>query len=305
MISKEQVELKKYKIGGSDIAAVLGLSNFRTQLQVWGELTGMIPRGDISGKMQVRLGNKMEAVVAEIFSEDTGKSLHRVNETFRHGEYTYLVGHIDRRIVGEKAIVEIKAVSSWSREQWREGQAPQEYILQLMWYLGLTKTNQGYLVALIGNQELAIVPVFFDKEIYETMVKKAVDFWENFVVPKIMPMQITKDDGSTLYSLYPISDPNADIILPDEATAAIERIESSVADLKALEDQIEADKNKVKALLGDAESGQAGKYRVTWRNQTSNRIDVDRLKKEQDIIYSAYLKESSTRVLRYKEKNNK
>lgn len=305
MISEEQKIITQNSIGGSTIAAVLGLSNFKTQLQCWGELTGMIPREDISGKMQVRLGNKMESIVAEVFTEDTGKKLHRVNETFTHEQYNYLVGHIDRRVVGERAIVEIKAVSAWSREQWKDGQAPQEYILQLMWYLGLTKTNQGYLVALIGNQELAIVPVIFDKEIYETMVKKAVRFWEDFVAPRVMPMTITADDGSTLYQLFPISDPNRDIILPDAATALIETLEANQAEAIALEKQIEESKNMLKAYLGEAESGQAGKYRVTWKQQTSRRIDTERLKKEQESIYGAYLKESKTRVLRYNAKDKK
>lgn len=305
MITDQQKKISDACIGGSSIAAVLGLSNFKTQLQIWAELTGMVAKEDISGKMQVRLGNKMESVVAEIFTEDTGKKLHRVNETFTHDNYPYLVGHIDRRIVGEKSIVEIKAVSAWSREQWKDGQAPQEYILQLMWYLGLTKTNMGYLVALIGNQELAIVPVVFDKEIFETMVKKAVDFWENFVIPKVMPTQITKDDGSTLYQLFPVADSNKDIILTDEATALIETLEANSAELMALEGQIEASKNMLKAMMGEAESAQAGKYRITWKNQTSKRIDVDRLKKEQEVIYGAYLKESSTRVLRYKSKEIK
>lgn len=283
MITDEQKKISDQYIGGSSIAAVLGISNFKTQLQLWAELTGMVPREEIGHKMQVRLGNKMEAVVAEIFTEDTGKKLHRVNETFTHDRYSYLVGHIDRRVVGERAIVEIKAVSAWSREQWKDGKAPQEYLAQLMWYLGLTSTPVGYLIALIGNQELAIVPVAFDKEIYEQMVEKAVRFWEDFVIPKVMPMEVTKDDGSTLYSIYPISDPNRDLILSDEVNIKIEQINSMTQDKIALEEQIEKNKNEIKALLGDAESGRTNNWRIQWKTQN---------KKEYVV------KASSTRVLR-------
>ena len=152
-----------------------------------------------------------------------------------------------------------------------------------MWYLGLTKTNVGYLVALIGNQELAIVPVIFDKEIYEQMVQKAIKFWEEFVVPKIMPTVITKDDGSTLYKMYPISDPNADLILPDQANIMIEQINSMTQDKIALEEQIEKNKNELKALLKESESGRTSNWRVVWKTQN---------KKEYVV------KASSTRVLR-------
>ena len=286
MITDEQRKISESYIGGSNIAAVLGLSNFKTQLQLWSELTGLLPREDISGKMQVRLGNKMEAVVAEVFEEDTGKKLHRVSETFRNPKYPYLVGHIDRRVVGERAIVEIKAVSAWSKELWKDGNAPQEYLIQLMWYMGLTNTPMGYLVALIGNQELAIVPVNFDKEVYEQMVAKAVKFWEDFVIPKVMPTTITKDDGSTLYQLFPISDPNKDIVLTDETNIVIEQINSMTQDRIALDDQIEQRKNELKAILGDNESGRTGNWRVTWKTQN---------KKEYVV------KASSTRVLRYSQ----
>lgn len=305
MITKEQIEIKKNSIGGSDIAAVLGLSNFRTQLQCWAELTGTLPKENLDDKMQVRLGTKMEAIVAEIFTEDTSKKLQRVNETFVHDRYPFLIGHIDRRVVGERAIVEIKTTSAYNKKNWDEGNAPQEYILQTMFYLGLTKVNIGYLVCLIGNSDLRIVPVVFDKEIYETMVKKAVYFWENFVIPKIMPTVITKDDGSTLYQIFPIADSNKDVVLGDEATALIEILEANQTELIALENQIEQSKNTLKAMLGEAESAQAGRYRITWKQQTSKRIDVERLKKEQDVIYGAYLKETSTRVLRYSKKEIK
>lgn len=299
------MENKRYYIGGSSIAAVLGLSNYKTQLQLWTELTGIAEPEDISDKMQVRLGVKMEQIVSEIFMEDTGKKLHRVNEEFKHDKYDFLVGHIDRRVVGEGAIVEIKTTSAYNKKQWENGQAPQEYLIQLMWYLGLTKSNIGYLVGLIGNTELAVVPVAFDKELFETMVKKAVHFWENFVLTKTMPTTITADDGDTLYKIFPIADPNSDLVLGDDAASLLEKLEASQAELNALENDIDKYKNELKAMLGEAQGAQCGPYRITWKNQSTKRLDTTLLKEQKPDIYTEFLKESKSRVFRFNRKEIK
>ena len=63
-------------------------------------------------------------------------------------------------------------------------------------------------------------------------------------------------------------------------------LEMKIRELRQLqqlieEAQAEADalKDRLKAALGDAESVQAGEYRITWKAITSSRIDTAALKK--------------------------
>ena len=67
---------------------------------------------------------------------------------------------------------------------------------------------------------------------------------------------------------------------------SIHEMEAAARELRQLqalieEAQAEADalKDRLKAALGDAESVQAGEYRITWKAITSSRIDTAALKK--------------------------
>ena len=53
-------------LGGGDAPAVLGLSRWNTPLGVWASKTKQIPEPDISDKIAVKLGLKLEDIIAEI-----------------------------------------------------------------------------------------------------------------------------------------------------------------------------------------------------------------------------------------------
>ncbi len=297
----DAVEVKNDRmgyIGGSDIAAVLGLSRFKTPLQLWAEKTGQIIPEDISGKMQVRLGNKLEATVCDLFTEETGKKVARVNEALVHPKYPYLRGLIDRRVVGEKAILEAKTTSPWNSRAWEGESMPQDYILQTMFYMELAGAERGYLACLIGNQEFVYKVIERDDKLQKEIIAKAVDFWTRYIEPKVMPTMITSRDAETLYGLYPLGDEGEAIELDDTANALVDTLLAHQEDYKALDNQIEKVKNDLRVLLKDHTSGVTDKWKITWTNQETNRIDLKKLKLEEPMICSKFLIKSDSRVLR-------
>lgn len=297
-LTLEQLKERTSYIGSSDAAGVLGMSRWDTVLKIWANKTGKVKPEDIGDQLPVILGNRLEQVVAELFMERTGKKVHRVNQTITHPAHSFIRANIDRRVVGEDAILEAKTASAWKAKEWAGEEIPQEYIIQCYHQLAVTGAKVCYIAVLIGNQDFQWKAIYRDEEIIKNIITKEVLFWNEFVLPKIMPMTITADDGNMLYQLFEISDPNADIALPDDANILIEVIEANQKELNALEDDIERDKNKLKAMLGTAESGCTSIRRVTWKPQSTKRIDVERLKAEQEVIYSAYLKTTKSRVLR-------
>ena len=54
-------------------------------------------------------------------------------------------------------------------------------------------------------------------------------------------------------------------------------------------------KDRLKAALGDAESVQAGEYRITWKAITSSRIDTAALKKALPDVAERFSIRSTTR----------
>jgi putative phage-type endonuclease len=295
---------KKY-LGGSDAAAVLGLSRFKTPLAVWGEKTGNLIPEDISEKLQVKLGNKLEATVCELFSEETGKKVRRVNETIFHPKYPFIGANIDRRVVGEDSILEVKTTSSWKYREWSDQEIPQEYLIQVLHYLAVTGAKKGYIACLIGNTKFVWKEVTRDEKLINDLIKKEVRFWNDFVVTKTMPATITANDSDVLYRLFPQAQTGEEVTLGDKANAIIESIDSLEVDKKSVEKQIEQQKNELKAMLGNKESGNTGKYRVAWKNVKQTRLDLERIKLEDPNIYALFGKTIEYRTLSITEYDKK
>lgn len=298
----EILEDRRSFLGASDCASVLGMSRWKTPLQIWAEKTGAIEPEDISDRLQVKLGNRLEEVVAELFTEETGKKVRRVNDRFIHKQFPFLSCAIDRKVEGERAILQCKTASAWKAKEWEGEEIPHEYILQEVHELAATGYDRAYIAVLIGNQDFKMKIVERDEALIQDVVRREVEFWTKFVIPRIMPQTIKKDDAETLFKLFPNALEGEIITLPDMAAGIIEGIESMNQDLKNLEGIIDQQKNELKVLLKEAETGEVGRNIITWKNESNNRMDTDRLKKERPEIYEQYLNKGSKRVLRFRKK---
>ena len=83
---------------------------------------------------------------------------------------------------------------------------------------------------------------------------------------------------------------------------SINELEAKARELRQLqalieEAQAEAEalKDTIKAAIGDKDSIQAGKYRITWKAVTSSRIDTAALKKALPDVAERFTRETTTR----------
>ncbi len=287
-------------IGGSDCAGVLGLSRWATPLSVWAEKTGQIIPKDISNEPQIRWGKKMEPVIAEMWMEDTGKVLHRKNETIYHPKYPFIAANIDRRVVGEKAGWEAKYFTPYRSKEFDNDEFPSDCICQCQHYLAVTGWDRWYFVAALGNGEPVKRVVERDEKTISEIIKREVYFWNTFVIPKVMPALITKDDNDVLNELFPIAEVGKEIRLGDEVDARIEALQGYKEDLKNIESTIEKEENELKALIKENEFGITNNYRLSWKNRTTNRTDIKALKEAEPEIAKKYIKTTNSRVFDYK-----
>lgn len=292
-------EERRGYIGASDAAGVLGLSRWQTPLGVWAEKTGQIEVEDISDKLQVKLGVRLEEVVAELFTEKTGKKVHRVNEAFTHKQYPFLKCHIDRKVEGERAILQCKTASAWKAKEWDGEEIPHEYIIQEMHELAVTGYDRAYIAVLIGNQDFKWKVIDREEAVLADMIAKEVNFWNAFVLTKEMPTVITKRDKGALDALYPVAE-DTEIQLEDKANAMIESLQGMKEDARNLGGQIDQQENELKAMLGTAERGNTGIYRVFWTN-TKGRIDMEALSKAHPELCEKFRKPHGSRKFTYKE----
>lgn len=305
MLTAEQIKERIGYIGSTDAAGILGVSRWKTPLSVWAEKTGQVVPEDISGKLPVRLGHKLEQAVAELYMEETGRKLVRVNETIFHKKHSFIAANIDRRVVGYREIVEIKNVGAWNKAEWEDGEAPAEYLAQVMHQLAVTGYEKGWLVALIGNSDLKIVPVERNEAALKELISQEVEFWTQYVVPKVMPFKMTRFDKENLDAIFPQAQEGKTVELTDVDAAMIESVDSLVEDKRNIEGQIEKIQNHLRAVLGDAESGTVGPHKVFWSNLTINRFDVEECKEKEPDTYKRFLKPRSSRRFLIKTTTNK
>lgn len=305
MATKDVKENRHLYIGGSDIAKVMGLSRWGTPLSLWAEKTGKIPPKDLSNVEAVELGNDLEDFVANKFSQKTGKAVRRSPKVYQHSQYPYMVAHIDRLITGSDELLECKTCSFFKKDEWEGEEIPQEYILQVMWYLGITGRRIGHIAVLIGGQSFKYKQIEFDSELFDKMVDAAKDFWQH--VQDDTPVDIVATDDETLKDLYSNhSEIMIDLIPTDEQTKqACDVLEERVAYLqeikmhiKQLQDEQKEIETTVKDIIKDNLGIKTPKYIITWKNQTTTKFDTVKLRQERPETFEDYSYESSYRVMR-------
>lgn len=259
-------------LGGSDAAGVLGLSRWDTPLSIWAEKTGQFIRPEVESEA-AELGKELEDYVAKRFERKTGLKAVRSSATVFHEKYGYLGANVDRLIEGEDAGLECKTASAWKSKEWEGEEIPQEYLIQCHHYMMVTGKARWHIAVLIGNQDFKWKLIERDEKMIAEMLRREVDFWENYVAPVVMPLQITKYDEPILSGLFPVANEGKSIALPDEVNIIIENLTAYKQDAKNIDGLIEQAENELKAHLAEAESGATSLYKVSWKNMVTRRFD--------------------------------
>lgn len=291
-------------IGGSDIAAIMGLSRWKTPLKLWLEKTQKTPAPDLSDNEAVELGTELEDFVAKKFSRLTGKAVRRSPKMYQHPQYQYMRAHIDRLATGSDELLECKTCSAFKLQEWEGDKIPQEYILQVIWYLGITGRKRAWIACLIGGQKFVYKSVDFDSELFELMVDAAKNFW-NCVLTDTPPM-IVSDDNDTMKNLYPTANDNiVDLTSAPEAEETINRNIKKLEELKKTISSLSLERDKVEAKLKDVIGENGGlstsKWKATWKNQSTKRFDSKAFRDANPDLYAKFETVSNSRVLRIKE----
>ncbi|MCL8207254.1 MAG: YqaJ viral recombinase family protein [Actinomycetia bacterium] len=292
---------RRQGLGGSDMAAIMGLNPYKTALDVFLEKIGEAPETPETEAMY--WGSQLEDLIAREFARRTGYKVQRRRAMLRHPTIPYLLGNVDRIVVNHPdgpAVLECKTTHANRRGDWADGQAPVYYVVQLQHYLDLTGYRQGYLAVLIGGQEFRIVPVPRNDGLIAQMHDAAEAFW--LCVETRTPPVI---DGSAaaakaLQLLYPQGNGTA-VDLPPEAaywSAQWLQAQRQIAAAEAV--QREAS-NHLKALLGEAERGRVAGYDIRWAVRTRKTVDTKALKAARPDVAAAFERETTYREFTVKE----
>ena len=272
---------RRLGIGGSDAAAVLGESRWKTPYEIWRVKTGR-DEGDETNNA-IEAGIAFEPAIRKLYSTKTGRTVYDPGFA-QHEKYKYIVGNVDG--ICDDRILEVKN----SRYEWDA--VPTEYYFQVQHYMFLHDKPLADIAVMFSGQDFRIFTIERDIKLWEYIIPIYEDFWK-CVESDTPPELTTLSDVNTAYK----NSKDTSIILSDDTISEIERlrqIRASIAELEAEKAQCEM---QIKSELKENAVGTdaSGKTLVTWRTtKPRTTFDTSRLKNENPELYQQYLTTGNT-----------
>jgi putative phage-type endonuclease len=181
-------------IGGSDIAAIIGVSPWKDAHTLYLEKTGELPPDPEESKA-MRRGRILERAIGQLYAEDSGRVVGFVDALAPHGtrkesplpavvEDGHRRAQIDawEQFDGDVWIpLEIKSASEFTRGKWGPtgtDDAPTYYCTQNHWQIGLSGAPFGRIVALLGADDLRVYTLERDEVVLKFLRDAADEFWQ-------------------------------------------------------------------------------------------------------------------------------
>lgn len=306
------IDRKSY-IGGSDIAGILGLSPWATQVSVWQrKVEPPEPKSEGAKIKRFNRGKLWEQVVGEMLVAKLEALEHKVqilstNHRYADPDVPHFAAEIDYEIklddIPDTVNVELKTVHPNASHEWGEedtDDCPVWYAAQAMWGLGITRRKCCLVAPLFGADEIRIYPIVADQSTIAGMRQQATTFWDLYVLPKVAPEARSIEDIDRLFKVDSgrIAQATPEIVeklLRYRAVSA--EIDARVAEKELLEFQ-------AKQFMQDATEiriGNQDKPAATWKARGNAHLDQIALKEAYPKLYAQFLRKGTSRVFKVQE----
>ena len=264
MLTKDQLIARRQGIGASEAATILGLSPWKTPLQLWLEKTGRIEPEEMQALSRPYWGHKLEDDAAEGYEDAVGVKVRRVKQTLYHPSYHWMFCHLDRKIVGKKKIVECKSADAYTGTAWGASgtdQAPEAYIIQVQHQMAVTGYKEADIAALIGGNDFRYYSIPRDEELINYIIEKEAEFWR-CVETDVPPQAQCRDDVALLYK----RDNGVSVEATTDIINKIEQLKEVKSVIKECETLAKDLEKDITFFLKEASSvNYCGQTIITWR----------------------------------------
>ena len=314
-LTREQwLEYRRKGLGGSDAAAVLGISPFRTARDLYWDKLNIVSDDDIDNWVALEVGILLEPLVARIFEHKTGLKVYQRKCMFQHPQYPWMLADLDYLVDlpdGSTAILEIKTTNYHAKDHWwYNGKeiVPVYYEAQGRHYMATMNIDRVYYCCLYGNNEDEAIIRHIDRDLdYEQeLIFLEETFWKNNVLAHDPP-PFTENGDLILESArrqFGPADKNAPAVVLDKTSGQLILLYLQLKEQKKLVDAeaagYEAKLKQLKGLLV-AEMGKSctavydgleERYTVTFnpsRTESIPKANLERLREAHPDIYEEYV----------------
>lgn len=249
VLTRDQwLALRRKGIGGSDIAAIMGVSKWKTPLDVYYE---KVEGRQIEENKYMRAGRKLEAAVADYFADNTGALVHvPPDQLYRHSKKPLFIASPDRfyEASGTNNVLECKT----SQKDVLEPEP--EWFCQLQWYLGVMShlgIEGGAIAWLVRGVDDGYK--FYERmpDYIAEMQETAEKFWRDHIEKRVPPEPRTESD---IRQLFP-SHVAGKIVEADNGTFAVYQMLASAKEDRKKVEKVEAElAERIKLVMRDAEA---------------------------------------------------
>lgn len=296
-------EWRRGGIGGSDIAAICGLSPWSSALSVYMEKRGEIPPADLSDNGAVEFGVRMEPILPGWFHDECGLYVVGEQTWCVNPELPWMRCTVDGFVAEspDTAIDDVLGVYEakvTGLAEWEDG-IPENYQIQGQWQMATTGLDHlWFAVAHRSAAKFRIYEMHRDDGVIAELTRLGGDFWLRVETGNPPPVDGSEATTAALAAAYPRHEEGVTVDLDpdllDRYRIAKGRVEAAEIDLGLIT-------NEIKAALGEAEAGLIdGAPFVTWKAQTRAGIDTKALRAAHPAIAEQFATTSDPfRVMRF------
>ncbi len=308
-----------YTVGGSDVAAIFGVSPWTTPLELWLIKKGRIKPLEKSNANQLQMGHLLEPIAAYWYEQKSGNAVTEDTNLYQHADHPYALANFDRRFIrasdGEPGILECKSCTYHKAGDWAEDAIPLYYEMQLRFYLAVADVDIGAFSAVWGNNpdnDLAMPEIVRDRA-KEDMIFERLEEWiwslENDKPPTMQDVK-PKLALESLARIYGSSQKNLPTVefsgKYEKSLRKIAMLQGELstrnAEIKKLEKEIEAHSVRIAEAMKEHEHGilttTSDKLLIDFVTRKTRRPDSKALKEKYPSVYDEVLKTSESRKVK-------
>lgn len=257
------LEARRKGIGSSDVAAICGISPWKTALHVYdAKMSEEAARAD-ADQIDVDdprgVGIVIEPSIAQMYSIKMGKAIKKAPTIERHKSYPWMLASCDYEWVepdeeGLRVIVECK--NSARRDGWGKAgtdEVPSYYYVQAQHQMEVTGAEVVHFAVLFGGNDFEIYEVHRNPEVIYHLTEMEHSFWE--MCKKATPPDPDYTHPETpelLKMLYSKVEP-VEVSLPDVAQKLVDEFFVHQNAEKEAGAKKEAVKARLQAMMGNGE----------------------------------------------------
>lgn len=326
MPKEEWLKWRRKGIGGSDVAAAMGISRWKTTYELYQEKCGISPVIDEENNEAAKeIGTALEDTVRLLFERKTGLKTKKVKVMYRHPLYPWMQADLDAVVEledGRRGILEIKTSHPGKKGEWSNDGVPYEYELQVRHYLAVLDMDFCFIACLfLGEYEPIIRFISRDLDAEAEIIRAERHFWCDFVLARIEPPFAETERGDLALDAVRRYYGNADlkeppVTLPSDFVPQLNKVlelrrQKSDLDTQSrkLDNEIKLAYAPIAKLLGRSCVGECTDgtktYSITYN--PSYRVGIptsslEELAKSHPDAYERYVVTSESRLFKVKEK---